>query len=54
MSTVNLYLRKRDAHLWRVAKALADEQGISMSALVTQAIKDYCVHHQVPMPDKTE
>lgn len=41
MATVNLYLRKGDDHIWRVAKALAKEQQISLSELVARAVIEY-------------
>lgn len=45
---VGLHVKPENRYLWRVAKAVAKAQGITLSQLVHQAVQDYCINHQVP------
>jgi hypothetical protein len=40
---VNFRLRKGHEYLWKIAKAKAKEEKISLGELMTRALIDYCV-----------
>lgn len=40
---VNVHVQKGKEYIWRVAKAQAKSEGISLSELVTKALVRYCM-----------
>lgn len=44
---VGIYVAPGNWYIWRIAKAVAKAQGISLSELAARAVKDYCINHQL-------
>jgi len=48
---VNLHIRKGEEYIWKVAKATAEAEKISLSRLVFQALLMYCTRNNTMLRD---